>query len=403
MIIRVKDKEKKEMMKRRNIWNGSNKMQALVWHLASLMLLFIVVASCYREPLELYKKGDSKVTIGYDWGFYNGPKPEGIYVMYFKDGNTLTNSYPTHDTWGEINERMPNGTYKQLVMTNTRKDYEGNMRFLDVNDFEKIRVQSEYYNINSQEAWDNGMRYMEEPKKLGVAVDSFEVKMDNDGLIFYEYDKDDGVDTLNQERQDTIWPMTTTMKIRVKVRGLNYIVDPSMGGVEGYITGMANGCSLSKFWRSTEVGNLKLDNWHIVGYESRSNTRSNRAAEMVVGWIETEVETFGLPHGRELLYQRTDQSNFIKLHFKSIDPNKNPRVEFSYNVGKMITYDGDDGTPNATFTQSDVSLHLDLVIDAPVFNEDDLPLMPYAQPEGSGQFDAEVQPWGDDENVDVPM
>ena len=177
-------------MKRRNIWNGSNKMQALVWHLASLMLLFIVVASCYREPLELYKKGDSKVTIGYDWGFYNGPKPEGIYVMYFKDGSTLTNSYPTHDTWGETNERMPNGTYKQLVMTNTIQDYEGNMRFLDDNDFEKIRVQSEYYNITSKEAWDNGMRYMEEPKKLGVAVDSFEVKMDNDGLIFYEYDKD---------------------------------------------------------------------------------------------------------------------------------------------------------------------------------------------------------------------
>ena len=390
-------------MKRRNIWNVSNKMQALVWHLASLMLLFIVVASCYREPLELYKQGDSKVTIAYDWAYFNGPKPDGIYVMYFKDGNTLTNSYPTHDTWGETNERMPNGTYKQLVMTNTIQDYEGNMRFLDVNDFEKIRVQSEYYTITSKEAWDNGMRYMEEPKKLGVAVDSFDVKMDNDGLVFYEYDKDDGVDTLNQQRLDTIRSMTTTLTIRVKVRGLNYIQNPANGGVDGYISGMANGCSLSKFWRSSEVGAIKLNSWRIVGYESRNKTRSNRAGEAVVGWIETNIETFGLPHGRELLYQRTPKSNFIVLHFNSIDPVANPRVEFSYDVGKMISYDGDDGTSNATFTQSDVALHLDLVIDAPIVNEDDLPIMPYAQPEGTGQFNADVEPWGDDENVDVPM
>ena len=390
------------MMKRRNIWNGSNKMQAAVWHLASLMLLFIAVASCNREPLELYKKGDSKVTIGYDWNYFNGPKPNGIYVMYFKDGNTLTQSYPTHDLSGETNEQMPNGYYKQMVMTNTIQDYEGNIRFYDVADFEKIRVQSEYYNITSQEAWDKGMRYMEEPMKLGVAVDSFEVKMDNDGLVFYEYDKDDGVDTLNQERQDTIRSMTTTLTIRVKVRGINYIKDPSMGGVDGYITGLANGCSLSKTWRSTEVGNIKLNHWRLDGYETPANSRrANESGEMQIGWVAIDVETFGLPHGRELLYQRTDKSNFIKLHFVALDGTNTK--EYSYDVGKMISYDGDDGTMGATFDQADVSLHLDLLIDAPYVEEEDVPTMPYSQPEGTGQFDADVQPWGDDENVDVPM
>lgn len=388
------------MMKRNDILNRSRKMQTTVQHLVLMVLLFVIVASCYREPLELYKKGDSQVKIGYDWDFYNGEKPNGIYVMYFKNGNTLTNSYPTHDTSGETNEQMPNGTYKQLIMTNTIQDYEGNMRFYDVDDFEKIRVMSEYYNITTSDAWDKGMRYMEEPKKLGVAVDSFEVKMDNDGLLFYEYDKYDGIDTLNQERQDTIWPMTTTLTIRVKVRGINYIKDPSMGGVDGYITGLANGCSLSKKWRSTEVGNIKLNNWRLDGYEN-SPRRANGDGEMQVGWIAIDVETFGLPHGRELLYQRTEQSNFIKLHFVALDGTKTK--EYSYNVGKMISYDGDDGTLEATFDQADVSLHLDLLIDAPYVEEDDVPIMPYSQPEGTGQFDAEVEPWGDDENVDVPM
>lgn len=388
------------MMKRNNILNNRNKMQTLVGHLALLMLLFVIVASCYREPLELYKKGDSQVNINYIWSKYSGPLPNGIFVMYAKNGNKFTNTDLTHDLDGKEHENMANGIYKQMVMTNTIQDYDGNMRFYDTDDFENIHVVSETFNVTSQDAWDKGMRYMEEPKKLGVAVDSFEVKMDNDGLVFYEYTKDAGSDTLYQERQDTIWPMTTTLTIRVKVRGLNYIKDPNNGGVDGYISGMANGCSLSKFWRNTESGNLKLNHWRIEGYEN-SPKRAGKANETVVGWITTDVETFGLPHGRELLHQRTPKSNFIVLHFTSLDGSKT--TNFSYDVGKMIRYNGDDGTLEATFNQTDVSLQLDLVIDAPYVDDDDVPTVPYSQPEGTGQFDAEVEDWGDDENVDVPM
>jgi outer membrane protein OmpA-like peptidoglycan-associated protein len=109
--------------------------------------------------------------------------------MYAKTGDKFTYRYPTHDMSGKEDENVDNGSYKQLVMTNTFAEYEGNMRLYDTDDFEKIRVQSEYYNITNQDAWDKGMRYMEEPMSLGVAIDSFEVKTGTDGLIFYEYDK----------------------------------------------------------------------------------------------------------------------------------------------------------------------------------------------------------------------
>jgi len=404
------------MMKSRTIIGVSKKMQTAVRHLATLRVLrnlIIAVAnislftlhssllsSCDREPLELYKKGDSKVDIFYDWSYYKGPTPNGIYVMYAKNGDKFTYRYPTHDMSGKEDENVDNGSYKQLVMTNTFAEYEGNMRFYDTDDFEKIRVQSEYYNITNQDAWDKGMRYMEEPMSLGVAIDSFEVKTGTDGLIFYEYDKDSGVDSLNQQRQDTIRPMTTTLTIRVKVRGINYMKPPEQGGVDGYITGLANGCSLTKFWRSTEVGNIKLNNWRIDGYESRSGN-TTRAGDMQVGWIATDIQTFGLPHGRELLIQRSEKSNYIKLHFTSLDGTKT--TDFSYDVGKMLRYDGDDGTQEASFTQADVSLQLELEIDAPLIDEEKLPTLPYSQPEGSGQFDAQVEDWGDDQNVDVPM
>ena len=406
MIIRVKDKEKKEMMKRRNIWNGSNKMQALVWHLASLMLLFIVVASCYREPLELYKQGDSKVVIGYEWSDwlkYNTTTPEGIYVMYFKDGNTVTSGNLTHDLDGETHEKMPNGTYKQMVMTNNFSYYTDrqNMSFYNTDDFEKMMAISRTHDITDMNAWDAGRRYLKEPLPIGVAIDSFEVKMDNDGLIFYEYDKDDGVDTLNQERQDTIWPMTTTLTIRVKVRGINYLQAPSMGGVDGYISGLADGFFFSQKWRRSNVGDIKLNHWRFDGYETSSaSRRAEGDTEYKVGWIATDIQTFGLPHGRELLHQRTPQSNFLKLHFLLIDDST---IDFDYDVGKMIHYDGDDGSLDVTFDKANVSLQLDLEIDAHTVGEDEVPTIPYAQPKGTGAFDADVEPWGDDENVDVPM
>lgn len=381
-------------------------MQALVWHLASLMLLFIVVASCYREPLELYKQGDSKVTIGYkwdDWLKYNSTRPEGIYVMYFKDGNTLTSGNLTHDLEGETHEQMPNGTYKQMVMTNNFTYYteRENMSFHNTDDFEKMMAISKTHDITDMNAWDAGRRYLKEPLPIGVAIDSFEVKMDNDGLIFYEYDKDGGVDTLNQERQDTIWPMTTTLTIRVKVRGINYLQAPSMGGVDGYISGLADGFYFSQKWRRSNVGDIKLNHWRFDGYETNdASRRAEGDTEYKVGWIATDIQTFGLPHGRELLHQRTPQSNFLKLHFTRI--NDEP-IEFDYDVGKMIHYDGDDGSLNVTFDKTNVSLQLDLEIDAETVGEDGVPIIPYTQPSGTGAFDAEVEPWGDDENVDVPM
>jgi hypothetical protein len=411
------------MKRRMNIATMKSKMQSAARHLASLCpsrffihhsshsslfiihysLFILLLISCYREPLELYIKGDSEIQVTYNFTKYRY-RTNGLSMMYAWNGDSITESYATHDTIMENRDDMPNGFYKMIIMTNTFQEYEGNMKFYNTRYFDKMYATSETYNITDQNAWDKGMRYMEEPMKMAVAIDSFEVNMDNDGHIFYEYDRGSDADTLRQKKEVTMMPMTTTLTIRVKVVGINYMLAPSLGGVEGYITGLAEGFDFSTQWRRKEVGNIKLKNWR--SYYSSSGSRQlttdgNRKApsEAKTGWIETTIETFGLPHGRELLSQRTEASNYIKLHFTMLD---NKTIDFSYNVGKMIKYKGDDGTME-TFTQADIALELDLEIDAPFINEDDLPTLPYAQPSGTGAFDAEVQPWGDEQDVDVPM
>jgi hypothetical protein len=381
------------MMKRNNILNNRNKMQTLVGHLALLMLLFVMVASCYREPLELYYDGKADAMITYDWMSKYGYRPDGMTLMLAHNGDQIGTYDVTHNI-DQTNLRTNSGTYLLTVMNKTFGEY-STVSFYNRNSHNDIHVKSKTYYVQSEHIWDNGRTYLEQPEKIGVGIDTFKVSNVIDSLIFYDYRDEASPDTIHLKRHVVIEPMTTTLRVRVKVRGISY-----MRAMEGYITGMADGFYLNQRWRTKEVGTIKLEGWERdTEYESAARRRGEGDEETNVGWMLCNVETFGLPHGRELLKDRVPESNYIMLHFTLIDGRT---VDFAYQVGKNIRYAGDDGTLTY-FYQADVSLELDLVIDAPFYENEEVPTMPYAQPEGTGQFDAEVEPWGDDENVDVPM
>lgn len=368
----------------------------------------IILVACAREPLELYVKGDSESKVNYNKDkyddYYRGYKelPDHFFVMYAKDGDSITERHRSDKMESEDKSNLDNGTYQMLVMTNDLSYYEdaGNMRFYNKDDYENIYAVSEYYNSTELGAWDYGMRYMQEPLKIAVAVDSFDVNKANDGNIFYQYDKNGDVDRLKDSTEMEFLPMTTTLRIKVRVNGINFVRKKSgvTNGihVEAYITGMANGFYLTQFWRTSDVGNLKLTDWYTVDRGTRaSDTQSE------TGYIYTYIETFGLPRDREMLWQRSEQSNFLKIHLFSIDPDKDQ--EYSYYVGKNIRYLSDKNIPKQEFDKDDINTMLNVEIDKPYVDEEDLPTMPYAQPDGSGQFGADVAPWGNEQEMEVPM
>ena len=382
------------MMKNRMIISVSKKMQTAVRHLASLLLLFILFSSCQREPLELYYDGRADVQITYDWESEYGERPEGMTLMLAQNGDSLRLYPPTHNIDITNDLRLGSGHYLLTVMNKSFGEY-STVNFYNRNSHLNISAKSKTYYVQSENFWDNGRTYLEEPEKMGVAVDTFDVSTVIDSLIFYDYRGSATPDTIHVRRHEVIKPMTTTLYVRVMVRGISY-----MRAMEGYITGMADGFYLSQGWRTKEVGTIKLEKWERdYAEEARRHRAEPTDTETNVGWMTCKVETFGLPHGRELLKDRTPESNYIMLHFTLLDGRT---TDFAYQVGKDIRYVGDDGTLKY-FYQADVALELDLVIDAPFYDKDEVPIMPYSQPEGSGQFDAEVQDWGDDVNVDVPM
>lgn len=365
-------------------------MQTAVRHLICLFVLLFTLVSCYREPLELYHDGKADVQVTYDWVSHYHNRPDGMTLMLAQNGDRIGKYDVTHNI-DLTTMRATSGEYKLTVMNKSFSEY-STVSFLDRASHNDIRAKSKTYYVQSENFWDNGRVYLEEPEKIGVGVDTFTVSNTIEELTFYDYRDDCKADTLHLKRHVVIDPMTTTLIVHVKVRGISY-----MRSMEGYITGMADGFYLNQRWRTKDVGTIKLENFERdYEYEKSMARRSDDPTpEENVGWMTCSVETFGLPHGRELLKDRVPESNYIMLHFTLIDGRS---VEFAYHVGKNIRYEGDDGNLDY-FYQADVALELDLVIDAPF----EVPIMPYAQPEGTGQFDAEVEPWGDDQEVDVPM
>jgi len=351
----------------------------------------ILLASCDRYEVERYYDGQAEVHLSYDWETEFHERPEGMTLIMARNGDAFTYFDATNNV-DEQTMRLQTGEYKLTVMNRTFAEF-GTMQFYQRGSHEGLYAVSNTWTQNVEKAWDEGRIYMEEPERIGVAVDTFTVTNAIDSLQFYPWRDHIETGILRLDRPQVVMPMTTTLNIRCKVVNVQY-----MRAVEGYIAGLADGFLLNQGWRRRQTGTIKLEHWRLSDrqWERTGATRADEAGSdsIFTGWISTNVETFGLPHGRELLRWRTPESNLIVLHFTLIDGST---IDFTYPVGTLIHYEGDSGETEL-FQRADVTLQLDLELVAPII---DVPTLPYSQPEGTGQFDAEVQPWEDEDNIDI--
>ena len=363
-------------------------MKKLISLMAPVLLIIGatgLTTSCDRYEVELYYTGTADVSVDIDWMSRFGERPSGMTIMLAKDGDAITFTDVTNDV-DHYDLQLEPGEYKMIIFNRTFGEF-GSMRFFQTKSFNDVYA----YAVQQQrttEEWDVNVSYMREPESIGCAVDTFTVlpEMTDGNFRFVNWkDKIEG----NYESLrllEVVEPMTTELYVRVKVIGFRY-----MAGVVGNISGMADGFLLSQAWRRSQASYHFLDSWAIKAAPEESSEDKS------VGYITTKISTFGLPHGRELPSQRLPAYNTLSLCFTLIDDTKHV---FRYNVGDKIFYREKDVTE---FDKHDVTLELELDIAAPFYSDDEVPHLPYAQPSGTGAFDAEVQPWGDDENVDVPM
>lgn len=372
--------------------------------LLTALIVLLALTSCKREPLELYYTGKAQVDIDVDWTtrFTDNPKDiTGMTVIIAKlESDSIIYSDVTNDIFRYEELELAPGNYKLLIFNEYINGF-GSMYFGERRNFNKFFAYAQQQ-PRTTDFWDVNVSYMKEPEAIGCAVDTFTVlpEMADGEPRFVHYKDYIPTEFEGVQLKEIIDPMTTEMFIRVRVLGIKY-----MQSVIGSISGMANGFLLTQAWRRSEPGVHLLENWKVsdVTYENGDTLKS-------VGYVTTTIRTFGLPHGRELDSQRDSTSNLLSLCFTLIDGTQHV---FRYPVGKMIKYRTTEaqsrraGEKNnddmSYFAKTDVTLELDLIVDAPFYEEEDVPNLPYAQPKGTGAFDAEVEEWGDDEVVDVPM
>ena len=372
--------------------------------LFTALIVLLALTSCKREPLELYYTGKAQVDIDVDWTtrFTDNPKDiTGMTVIIAKlESDSIIYTDITNDIFHYEDLELEPGNYKLLIFNEYINGF-GSMYFGERRSFNKFFAYAQQQ-PRTTDFWDVNVSYMKEPEAIGCAVDTFTVlpEMADGEPRFVHYKDYIPTEFEGVQLKEIIDPMTTEMFIRVRVLGIKY-----MQSVIGSISGMANGFLLTQAWRRSEPGVHLLENWKIsdVTYENGDTLKS-------VGYVSTTIRTFGLPHGRELDSQRDSTSNLLSLCFTLIDGTQHV---FRYPVGKMIKYRTTEaqsrraGEKNnddmSYFAKTDVTLELDLIVDAPFYEDEEVPNLPYAQPKGTGAFDAEVEEWGDDEVVDVPM
>ena len=352
--------------------------------LTVLACLMALVTACDRYDIELYYKGKAAVRVNVDWKTRFGETPAGMTIILAKDGDSIT--YTDISNFVDYYDlELEPGEYKMLIFNRTSGEF-GSMHFLKMKSFTEAYTYAQQLQ-RTTDFWDVNVSYMREPEHIGCVVDTFTVlpEMTDGNFRFVPWKEMKGDLQETHTLNETVDPMTTDLFVRVKVIGYKY-----MASVIGNISGMADGFLLTQAWRRTETGYHLLDAWTSTPAPEESDHDKS------VGYITTHINTFGLPHGRELLSQRDSTNNVLSLCFTLLDGKQHV---FRYPVGKHIKYRTAD--ENGYFSKTDVTLELELLLEAPFFNDSDVPNLPYAQPPGTGAFDAEVADWGDEENIDV--
>ena len=298
--------------------------------------------------------------------------------------------------------RLEAGTYKLLLLSNAFDEF-GSIHFDGQTSFGNVVVRADNLTSRMNQAWDRGVKYMKTPDVLGVALDTLTVTQEDidKNRHFIDWRQRFAPDTISIVHRETVYPITSRLNLYVRVQGYKF-----MRSLEGSISGMADGCYLSRFQNTNEYGPHFLDSWtHRVGTRQDVMKPENtapgqdplpQADSLTHDWLFTSIPVFGLPGSpEEGLGQRDPQSNVLTLCFTLVDGTTHV---YSFEVGDLFRYKNASvtdlsGTRRVKSGET-AEIGLNLVIDLPQGQVD----LPYAEDSSSSSgsassFDVVVDDW----------
>ena len=356
-----------------------------------LLLMLPLITACERRPLEVIVDEQVRVKIIVKWqvNFVNlyGNTPNGMTVMiYPSDGSTPIVRATNADN---ITVKLDPDEYRMVIFNELMEEYAPYVRFYDADSYDRITCRASRFSTRS---WDAGVDYTYTPEdpRIAVALDTFLITRDmvlQDTTIFIPYEeyRDNGMVNYREsehvyEIPEVPWPMTVDFNVRIKIKHRQ-----SLRTIEGNITGLADGFSMSRIIRTTETATHRFEPDRWERYKCGDDKDST-------GVISTRIASFGLPYGKELVAERDSADNLLTLNLTLTDGTV---VHRTYKVGKYIRYITPEGDEARIRYRQDLQ-NLMLELDLP----DLIVLPPISGNTGAG-FDAKVDEWEDGGTIDL--
>lgn len=341
---------------------------------AAIAVLLPLLAACeHKELCEGHEHVTySRVRVDVDWtDFLTKETPSGMTVAMYPDDPSLKPVTVLTNNISHAVLNLPVGGYSLLVYNQSPSEF-GSLRFEGMDALSTSRIMGNEMQSRWYQSRDDDEIVITEPEWVGIdtqkglQVTSDMVALTNAMLSQSRHGSRDGDVVLT-----TAYPknIISTLTVHVHIKGIY-----NLRSARASITGMAAGYMLGENRPTSATATHLLEQWSLT----TDNSDPTR------GTITARITTFGLPQG----HQGLPHENYFNLSILLVDGVT--IMDFPFAIGDQFRYEMD------AEANLELSLVLDITIDDP---------LPDVEPAGGGSsgFDAIVDDWGDEEEVDIAM
>lgn len=346
--------------------------------LAPLLIGLLILTGCEHKALCYLHPHGAKVRIDVDWREFLEEHPTGMTLTLFPatDGSEPVH-HTSHTTSHAVFTLFPD-EYTCMVYNQSPSEF-GTVTFSGMGSHYTTEVRT----VATTSTWyepATGEKLGMHPEWIAFATEDTEV---TDAMVAWQMTDEHLTRTANADARTTKASTDTviatlvprniiyTLHVTVRLRGIN-----NYRSARAVITDMADG-----YYPGLQQYHEKRVSHLIEEWELTDRRRDDKGA--YTGSIVSEITCFGLPYG----HRGNAGENLLRLDLLLAD-NKTI-VSRTFNVGNRIHESNYNGRP----------LHLFLDLDLP----DALPDVTPALGDNESGFTAEVNGWGEEENVDVGM
>lgn len=342
-----------------------------------LLLVLFSTMSCEHKDLCFRHPHDALVRVDVDWSQFHEETPTGMSVMVYPEDPEMQCRTVLSNEISYATMALPAGRYKTLGYNQSPSEF-GSVHFGDMDQFYKAvvkgnKMSSRWYVTRAEDEI-----VIMQPEWIACDSQTDVVVTDEMVQATDEMKLQQAMQTKQgRTRYESAFPISnlvplniiSTLNVKVYAKGIH-----NLRSARASVSGFADGCMLATRQYTTTTATHLMEKWSVTV----------DPADPTQGYIFGSISCFGLPADHQGL---AEENNFI-LDVLLVD-NKTI-LQFPFQVGDaFVKQTGTDETHELT-------INLEIYLDSP---------LPDVKPEGgSGSgFDATVDDWGPEENVDINM